>query len=467
VPGTSLTYTIVVSNAGPSASGVATLADPFPSLTGVTWTCSATAGSSCPGSGAGAIAASVSLAPAGSATFTATGTVDPAATGTIANTATVTSAGGVTDPTGANNAATDTDTLTPQADFSVTKTDNQLVAVPGAAIQYTIVARQNGPSASAPATVTDTVPATITGVTWTCTASAGSSCPSNGAGNIAAPVGLGVLGTATFVVSGTVSPSATGTLANTAAVAAPGSVTDPVAGNDQATDTDNVSLEMSELIHGSTVVRDLGAVGGSAAEHFYWLAQQPFASYEIAVDATSGDIGPTLQLARLAGDGSTVLQSSVGASAVGFSRSLRVVNDSPAPQTAELIRVRSGGCGTGCGPDDTYRIRMRETTGRIARFNNSATQGTIVILQNPSADTIAGTIRFWRANGTLAAAQAFTLAPHGLFVVNSGALPGLAGASGSVTIVHDGPYGVLVGKSVALEPATGFSFDSPLVPLAR
>ena len=33
---------------------------------------------------------------------------------------------------------------------------------------------------------------------------------------------------------------------------------------------------------------------------------------------------------------------------------------------------------------------------------------------------------------------------------------------GAVTVVHDGPYGGLVGKSVALEPATGFSFDSPI-----
>ena len=31
-----------------------------------------------------------------------------------------------------------------------------------------------------------------------------------------------------------------------------------------------------------------------------------------------------------------------------------------------------------------------------------------------------------------------------------------------MTLSHDGRYGELVGKAVALEPATGFSFDSPL-----
>ena len=41
-------------------------------------------------------------------------------------------------------------------------------------------------------------------------------------------------------------------------------------------------------------------------------------------------------------------------------------------------------------------------------------------------------------------------------------MPGLAGQSGTVTIASNAPYGALAGKVVALEPATGFSFDSPL-----
>ncbi len=50
-------------------------------------------------------------------TYTVTATVSAAATGTLANTATVTAPAGVTDPTPGNNSATDTDTLTPQADL--------------------------------------------------------------------------------------------------------------------------------------------------------------------------------------------------------------------------------------------------------------------------------------------------------------------------------------------------------------
>jgi hypothetical protein len=36
-----------------------------------------------------------------------------------------------------------------------------------------------------------------------------------------------------------------------------------------------------------------------------------------------------------------------------------------------------------------------------------------------------------------------------------------------VTVVHDAPYGALAGKTVALEPSTGFSFDSPMLPRPR
>jgi uncharacterized repeat protein (TIGR01451 family) len=467
VPGTVVTYTISVLNGGPSASGSATVTDAVPaSMSGVTWTCAASAGSSCPPSGSGNIAAAVTLGPGGVATFTATGTIAPSATGTLQNTATAAAASGVTDTNPGNNSATDIDVLTPQADFRIIKTDGQLVATPGAPITYTIQVTHGGPSNSPAATVTDTFPAAISGVSWTCAASGGSSCPASGSGNINAAVTLLPGGTATFSATGNVSAGATGALSNTAQVAAPGAVTDPLAGNNSATDTDNVTLDMAELRHGFRLVRDLRPVGAAPADHFYWLSQKPYSSYEVLLDGVSGDIGPTLVLQRLAGDGTTVLQQSVGASALGFGRSLRFVNDRPVTEEGQLLRVRSGSCGSNCGPDDVYRIRLRDTTGRVARFNNSTSQITVLILQNVSGGPLTGTTYFWRANGTLAAAQPFSLASRASLVLNTGSLPGLAGTAGAVTIAHDGGYGGLAGKTVALEPATGFSFDSPLVLVA-
>ena len=36
-------------------------------------------------------------------------------------------------------------------------------------------------------------------------------------------------------------------------------------------------------------------------------------------------------------------------------------------------------------------------------------------------------------------------------------------SGGSITVTHDGPYAGLTGKAVALEPVTGFSFDTPML----
>ena len=95
------------------------------------------------------------------------------------------------------------------ADLGITKTDGSLTATPSATITYTLVVTNNGPFAVTGATVTDTLPVAITGVTWTCVASVGNACPASGSGNInTSAVNLMKSGTATFTVSGTVSPSA-------------------------------------------------------------------------------------------------------------------------------------------------------------------------------------------------------------------------------------------------------------------
>ena len=111
--GAAVSYTIVVSNAGPAAVTGATVQDTVPAaLTGVTWNCAATAGSACVAtSGSGNINTTVNLQNGGSATFTLNATVAANATGTLANTATVTAPSSAIDPNPANNSATDSDTI--------------------------------------------------------------------------------------------------------------------------------------------------------------------------------------------------------------------------------------------------------------------------------------------------------------------------------------------------------------------
>jgi hypothetical protein len=228
-------------------------------------------------------------------------------------------------------------------------------------------------------------------------------------------------------------------------------------------DDDGVPAGDRELVHGSSVTADLEAEPGPAADRDdYRLSQAPYASYEVVLDAASGDVAPEVRLDRIASDGSTVLQEAAPVG-TGTARSLRFQNRLGVPLVGQSIRVGSAACGTACGPDDTYRLRAYETTASIPRFNNSATQVTVVVLQNQSAAAVAVALDFWDAAGAHLAAQTGTVEARGALVLNTSTLTGLAGASGSITVTHDGAYGALGGKAVALEPATGLSFDSPLL----
>ena len=462
VPGLPLTYTIVAGNAGPAAASGALITDAVPAaLTGATWTCAAAGGATCTPSGSGSINDSVNLPVGATVTYTLTGTVNPSATGSLSNTAAVAAPSGATDPVPGNNSAVDTDPLTPETDLSMAKTDGQTVAVPGQPVTYTITAANTGPSDAVDAVVTDTVPASLLGAAWTCAATPGSTCGASGSGSINDTVHLLVGGTATYTLTGTVDPLATGTLTNTASVAAGPSATDPDPTDNSATDTDALQPKsLAELVHGTELVLDLASAGPAPDVDRFRIRQQPYSSYEVVVDQASGDLGtagPVLE--RVAGDGATVMQSSQPAG-VGFARSLRWANTTATAIDAETVRVRSAGCGTDCGTDDTYRLRAFETTGTVPRFNNAGTQITVLLLQNRSAFAIAGKVYFWNGAGASAGEQPFALGPRELLVLNTAAVAPSVG--GSMTIVHDGPYDALAGKTVALEPSTGFSFDSPL-----
>ena len=220
----------------------------------------------------------------------------------------------------------------------------------------------------------------------------------------------------------------------------------------------------AEIIHGTRVQKALTPVGTAAGADFYAVVNQPFASYEVIVDATSGDLGTAgPELTRVASDGTTVLQSSspVG---TGSSRSLRWTSSAA---SNEYVRVQSTTCTTSCGPDDVYRLRAYETTITIPRFNNFGSQVTILLAQNPTDEPIAGDIYFWDASGAQVASQSFSLAGKNLLVLNTANVSGANGVSGSITITHNGRYSELAAKSVALEVTTGFSFDSPGIIRAR
>ncbi len=250
-----VSYTVVVTN-NSAYTVTGSLADTVPAtVTSVTWTCAASAGSSCSAaSGSGnTISTSATLLANGTATYTISGTVSTSATGTLSNTATVSPPAFLTDANSADNSANDSDTINVQADLSVTKTDGVATVTAGNTVTYTIVVKNAATStgASNGSIVTDTVPAVITSVTWTCgSATLGATCgAASGSGNsISTTANLPVGATLTYTVTGTLSVSATGTLTNTAKIITPASgVSDPTdlsrtgAGNNSATDSDTIT----------------------------------------------------------------------------------------------------------------------------------------------------------------------------------------------------------------------------------
>lgn len=233
---------------------------------------------------------------------------------------------------------------------------------------------------------------------------------------------------------------------------------------DVQTANDNTFNTENELIHGTVQEHDLGALPGNVAdEDWYRILQRRESSYEIVVDSISGDISP-ISLQRIGSNGTTVLQTAPSATIVA--RSLRWVNATNTLVTDEFIKVSSG-CGSTCGADDVYHIRAYDTTIAVARFNNSGSQITVVLAQNPTEAPIGGTMFFYNTAGALLATNAFVVPAKGLAVVNASTIGALVGQSGSLTIAHDGAYGSLNVKAVALEPSTGFSFDTPGVYRAK
>jgi uncharacterized repeat protein (TIGR01451 family) len=464
VPGEPLTYVITVSNAGPLEATGATVIDILPlALTGATWTCTASTGSNCTATGSGSINDTVNLTAGGAVTYTVTGTVDPGATASLSNTATVTSPPTIPDPDQANNTATDVDILAPAADLSIAKTDSVDPVSQNDPLTYVLTITNNGPSNATGVTVSDPLPA---GVTFVSSVPGPPTCNLFG-GTLTCDLGaLAVGGSATVSIDTTVNAT-TGILVNTASVSA--NEPDPDSRNNSASEGTGVGRRDGELTHGTDALLDLAAQAGPTAdEDVFRINQQPYSSYEVMVDDTSGDIGtgngPSLE--RIGPDGTTVVQSSLPVGK-GPSRSLRWANTTAGEVEGEMVRVRSAECGTDCGPDDVYRIRMYETTYSITRFNNAGTQVTVLILQNPADYPVSGEVYFRDAAGLLLATEPFSVTAKATLVLNTATIPGANGVSGAITIAHDARYGDLSGKTVALEPATGFSFDSPMAPRIR
>jgi len=249
IAGTTVTYTIKVTNSGPHDAtggeiGLVRITDTFPSskLSGISWTATQTGGATgFTSAGTGDIDDTGVSMPAGSMiTYIVSGVVRSSATGSLINIATVSGPSG--DPNTGNNSDDDIDTILAQPDLAITKSDGTGTVVPGSSVvTYIIKATNLGPSAATGVKIKDSLPSNLSGISWTATGTGGAvGFSAAGTGDIndsgiTMPVGSMI----TYTVSGLVKASATG-LTNTATISGP--LADPNTGNNSATDTDNVNV---------------------------------------------------------------------------------------------------------------------------------------------------------------------------------------------------------------------------------
>lgn len=257
IAGNALTYTIVVTNDGPSTATNVSLTDALPA--GLTFT-SVTSTQGTASEAAGTITGAIgTLAPSASATVTVVTAIDGDTRGTVSNTASVSAT--ETDSNTANNSITETTTVNGNIDLAVTKADSADPVGAGGTLTYTVVVTNNGPSTATNVVVSDVLPSDLTFVSGNTTTGS----VSNAGGTVTATVGTLASGaSATITINTTVATTATGTISNT--VTATGTETDTVSTNNSATQTTDLAVAGS--ISGNVYtdsdndgVRDAGEAG--------------------------------------------------------------------------------------------------------------------------------------------------------------------------------------------------------------
>jgi uncharacterized repeat protein (TIGR01451 family) len=281
-PGGTDSYTLQVSNAGPSdAAGPVTVTDPLPAgesyvgASGTGWTCNA-AGSAVTCQLAAGLAAGTVAVPAAATPITLTVAIDGAAYPSVSNTAAATSP--TPDPDTGNNSSTDVAQVAAVDDLTILKTHTG-AALAGAELTYTLAVGNLGPTADpGPETVTDPLPAgetfvSATGTGWSCSDS-GSTVTCLSAGGI--PVGYAGSIALTVLLGQAAVPS----VSNTATVTGTGTDLDP--GNNTSTDGASVGPG-STLIITKTLDSASLVIGRSASYTISVANQGPSEAQGVAV----------------------------------------------------------------------------------------------------------------------------------------------------------------------------------------
>lgn len=203
--GTSLTYTLTITNSGPSAATGVVISDTLPG--GVTF---ASASSGCSGTSTILCTITQTIASGSSISRTIRVNVNSTASGSLINTASVT--GNEFDTNTLNNTATLTTTVNRQVNLAITKSASANPVTAGTGLTYTLTVNNAGPSSANGVVVTDTLPSGVSLVS----ASAGCSGATVVTCTIAGGVASG--GSAAVTIRINVPAASSGVLTNVASV---------------------------------------------------------------------------------------------------------------------------------------------------------------------------------------------------------------------------------------------------------
>lgn len=207
---------------------------------------------------------------------------------------------------------------------------------------------------------------------------------------------------------------------------------------------------------------DLQAIGGVADSDWFFVTGRPWRSYEARVTAPSSRI-TVASLERIDTITLDVLQTAVHYQTPQGSVSqfvyLRWIVDGSAANPSGSLKVTGQTNGTATSQ---YQIDLRDTTLFCPRYNDTNGQASILLIQAApeGANSCSYTAVFFNEAGTVTGTQSGTLHEADMATIATSTIAGVNNTKGSARVVHDCGHNNLFAKLVALEPATGYSFDT-------
>jgi hypothetical protein len=244
-------------------------------------------------------------------------------------------------------------------------------------------------------------------------------------------------------LTGTVAPTAT-RMANTAVIAPPDGMSDPVPENNTATDTDTIVCSADTVV----IVPDgrlSAGVLGAGATAWFGSTLKIGDSYSLAFENVSESGPPPGTVTVLAGDDACSGGSSVTTrdtsliDPAGGAASRRV--SFTASGTERSFRVRLD---NDTGPALAYSFSLSDTTLYSPAWSTNGSFDTFYAVQNTTGASVNGVLTLFETTGSPVATATLSIPAGQAATTNTAALGLERNRVGTARFTHDGPPGAVV-----------------------